>query len=233
MSSQEPAIPAATPRDLEECWRLKLQEAHARYQAATTHYRRMLDEQPEGLSPGLDSSLSRARETETRALVEYSRVLTIFTDLTVHGKVPDQQAPRGLVSADRFPETTIIAVVDDDESIRDATKTLLRSAGYRVGTFASAEQFLDSGALGETGCLILDVRMPGMSGLDLLHRLRSSDSGVPIVFVTAHDDNGNRRQAIEAGAMAFLSKPFEAGALVDAVRTAVAVRKQLSASHSV
>jgi FixJ family two-component response regulator len=115
----------------------------------------------------------------------------------------------------------MISVVDDDESIRDATKTLLRSVGYRVGTFASAEQFLDARALEETECLILDVRMPGMSGLELQRRLKSSDAGVPIIFVTAHDDKTIRRQAIEAGAVEFLSKPFEASALVSAVQTAL------------
>src|SRR5258708_37329874 len=73
-------------------------------------------------------------------------------------------------------EVLVISIVDDDESIRDATRTLLRSVGYRVGTFASAEQFLDSGALTETECLILDVRMPGMSGLELQNRLRASRS---------------------------------------------------------
>ena len=116
----------------------------------------------------------------------------------------------------------VISIVDDDESIRDATKALLRSMGYRrVGTFASAEQFLDSGALGETECLILDVRMPGMDGLELQRRLKASDCGVPIIFVTAHDDEPIRRQAIEGGALDFFRKPFEASALVEAVETAL------------
>jgi FixJ family two-component response regulator len=128
-------------------------------------------------------------------------------------------------------EASVISVVDDDESIREATKTLLRSAGYSVGTFASAEHFLDSGALRETECLILDVRMPGMSGLDLQRRLKSSESAVPVIFITAHDDNANRRQAIDAGAVDFFGKPFEAAALVDAVRTALAGNKERSAGQ--
>ena len=98
-------------------------------------------------------------------------------------------------------------------------------------TFASAEHFLDSGALGETECLILDVRMPGMSGLDLQRRLKSSESAVPIIFITAHDDNANRRQAIDAGAVDFFGKPFEAAALVAAVRTALAGNKERSAGQ--
>ena len=125
-------------------------------------------------------------------------------------------------------EASVISVVDDDESIREATKTLLRSAGYSVGTFASAEHFLDSGALGETECLIVDVRMPGMSGLDLQSRLKSSECAVPIIFITAHDDNANRRQAIDAGAVDFFGKPFEAAALVAAVQTALAGNKERS-----
>jgi len=129
-------------------------------------------------------------------------------------------------------EARVISVVDDDESIREATKTLLRSAGYSVGTFASAEHFLDSGALGETRCLILDVRMPGMSGLDLQRRLKSSDSAVPIIFITAHDDNAYRRQAIDAGAVDFFGKPFEADALVAAVQTALAGNKERPAGQS-
>jgi FixJ family two-component response regulator len=128
-------------------------------------------------------------------------------------------------------EASVISVVDDDESIREATKTLLRSAGYSVGTFVSAEHFLDSGALGETECLILDVRMPGMSGLDLQRRLKSSESAVPVIFITAHDDNANRRQALDAGAVDFFGKPFEAAALVDAVRTALAGNKERSAGQ--
>jgi FixJ family two-component response regulator len=115
----------------------------------------------------------------------------------------------------------VISVVDDDESIRDATRTLLRSVGYSVGTFVSAEQFLESDALPKTECLIVDVRMPGMSGLELQSRLKSSDLGVPIIFVSAHDDKAYRRQAFEAGAIDFFRKPFEASALVTAVQTAL------------
>ena len=119
----------------------------------------------------------------------------------------------------------MISVVDDDESIRDATRTLLRSVGYTVGIFTSAEHFLDSGALGQTECLILDVGMSGMTGLDLQRLLKSADSGVPVIFVTAYDDKAKRRQAIEAGAVDFLCKPFEASALVAAVQTALTGRE--------
>jgi two-component system response regulator FixJ len=115
-----------------------------------------------------------------------------------------------------------ISVVDDDESIRDSTRALLRSAGYLVETFASAELFWDSGAPSETDCIVLDVRMPGMDGLELQRRLNGSRAGVPVVFLTAHDDARNRKTAMDSGAVDFLSKPFEANTLVSAVQAALA-----------
>ena len=115
----------------------------------------------------------------------------------------------------------LISVVDDDESIRDSTRTLLRSAGYDVATFESGELFLESGALHETGCLVLDIRMPGMSGLELQRRVNLSDHGVPVIFVTAHDDKTNRTLAIDAGASEFFQKPFSANAFLAAVHTAL------------
>lgn len=119
----------------------------------------------------------------------------------------------------------VISVVDDDESVRAATKALLRSAGYAVETFASAEIFLESGALRETECLILDVRMPGVDGLELQRRLNVAESAVPIIFVTAHDDKTNRRTAIEAGAADFFHKPFQGDALVEAIQSALKTRE--------
>jgi FixJ family two-component response regulator len=119
----------------------------------------------------------------------------------------------------------LISIVDDDESIRDSTKALLRSVGHRVATFASAaELLLDSGAIRQTECLILDVRMPGMDGLELQRRLNVGRSRIPIIFVTAHDDEIRRQQAIAAGAVDFLRKPFEASTLLAAVRAALSGR---------
>jgi FixJ family two-component response regulator len=115
----------------------------------------------------------------------------------------------------------MISIVDDDESIRAATKALLRSFGYEVETFASAELFLASGALRQTECLVLDVRMPGIDGLELQRRLNSAKSRVPIVFVTAHDDRAHRNKAMEAGAVNFFRKPFDANVFVAAIRVAL------------
>ena len=114
-----------------------------------------------------------------------------------------------------------ISIVDDDESIRIATRALLRSVGYEVETFASAELFLESDALRETDCLVLDVRMPGIDGLELQCQLNEKESRVPIIFVTAHDDRSHRKIAMDAGAANFFRKPFEANAFVAAVQTAV------------
>src|SRR5271169_6349956 len=128
------------------------------------------------------------------ALMEYSRLLRVFTDLTIHGKLPSEQSAAFLEHA-YAKDGFVISIVDDDESIRDSTRQLLRSAGYQVATFDSAESFLDAGAVDKAECIILDVRMPGMDGLELQRRLNASGSEVPIVFVTAHDDASSRRQA--------------------------------------
>src|SRR5882672_7222187 len=116
----------------------------------------------------------------------------------------------------------LVAVVDDDESVRMAIQSLLRSLGFRVELFASAETFLDARPDG-IGCLILDVRLPGMSGLDLQRQLAAAGGGPPIVFISAHADPIAQRQALSAGALAFLRKPFPATALIDAVRAAFAM----------
>jgi FixJ family two-component response regulator len=117
-----------------------------------------------------------------------------------------------------------ISIVDDDESIRRATSGLLRSVGYQVETFASAQLFLESDALRETDCLVLDVRMPGIDGLELQRRLNAAQSHVPIIFVTAHDDRSRRTTAMDAGAANFFQKPFEANAFVAAIEAALRSR---------
>ena len=115
----------------------------------------------------------------------------------------------------------VISIVDDDESIRAATKGLLRSVGYEVETFASADLFLESGALRETECLILDIRMPGIDGLELQSRLNAEECHVPVIFVTAHDDTTNRQKALDAGALAVFRKPFDADEFVAAIEAAI------------
>jgi FixJ family two-component response regulator len=102
----------------------------------------------------------------------------------------------------------VISIVDDDESVREATKGLLEARGYSAETFSGAEEFLGSGHLQNTRCLITDVRMPGLSGIELQRRLLDTGYRIPVIFVTARPDERTRLQALQAGAFGFLSKPF-------------------------
>ncbi len=115
----------------------------------------------------------------------------------------------------------MVAVIDDDESYRAAVQRLLKSEGLSVQSFGSAEAFLNSGQQTETGCLIADIRMPGMSGLELQSKLNSDHCPIPTIFITAHGDERMRLQAMRGGAVKFLLKPFEGESLLDAVRVAL------------
>jgi len=119
------------------------------------------------------------------------------------------------------PATNLIAVVDDDESVRRSTRLLLESFGYRAAVFESAEGFLRFGRLRDTSCLILDVNMPGMDGLQLQSQLATEACGIPIIFITAYDDQESYRRALRAGAVAFLGKPFTDQQLLQAIRSAL------------
>ena len=114
-----------------------------------------------------------------------------------------------------------VAIVDDDEAMLDALKGLLKEAGFPALAFASAEEFLDSGEQQHTGCLIADIRMPGMSGLDLQARLKADNIDIPIIFITAHGDEHLRMQALRSGAVEFLAKPFDDEVLLESVRAAL------------
>lgn len=116
----------------------------------------------------------------------------------------------------------MVVVVDDDEAFRSALGRLLKSAGFPVQSFASAEDFLKSGQQQVTGCLITDIRMPGMSGLELQAKLNSDRCSIPTIFITAHGDERMRLQAMRGGAVKFLSKTFDGETLLEAVRVALA-----------
>jgi len=113
----------------------------------------------------------------------------------------------------------LISVVDDDESIRRTTTLLIESFGFRAAAFESAEGFLKSDELQDTSCLIVDVQMPGMNGLQLQSHLAAAGCGVPIIFITAYDDKESRRRAMQAGAVAFLGKPFSDELLLQTIRS--------------
>jgi FixJ family two-component response regulator len=115
----------------------------------------------------------------------------------------------------------IVTVIDDDESCRTALKEMLRSAGLSAVAFASAEDFLKSGQQRQTGCLIADIRMPGMSGLELQANLNADRCRIPTIFITAHGDEKMRMQALRAGAVEFLAKPFDDEVLLEKVRAAL------------
>jgi len=115
----------------------------------------------------------------------------------------------------------LISVVDDDESIRRTTKLLIESFGYRAAVFESAESFLTSGERHETSGLIVDIHMPGINGLQLQRQLAAEGCSIPIIFVTAYGNEESRRQAMQAGAVAFLDKPFSDEQLLKNIRTAL------------
>ena len=117
--------------------------------------------------------------------------------------------------------STLVTIVDDDESVRDALKGLLQSAGFAAAVFSSAEEFLRSSNHDKTSCLILDVHMPAMNGLELQRRLGGAQCRIPMIFITALDDPSTRAQALKAGAVDFLKKPFSCDALLNAVLAAL------------
>ena len=116
---------------------------------------------------------------------------------------------------------SLISVVDDDESIRRTTTLLIESFGFRAAAFDSAESFLKSGQLDETACLIVDVQMPGMNGLELQSHLAASGCGIPVIFITAYDNKDSRQRAMQSGATAFLGKPFSDEYLLQTIRSAL------------
>ena len=115
----------------------------------------------------------------------------------------------------------LVAIVDDDDLMRSALQGLLKSVGLPAQTFASSEEFLKSGRQHQAACLIADIRMPGMSGLDLQAKLNADRCRIPTIFITAHGDEKMRMQALRAGAVEFMAKPFDDEALLESVRAAL------------
>jgi FixJ family two-component response regulator len=124
-------------------------------------------------------------------------------------------------------KTQLIAIVDDDESVRNAVQGVLKSVGIKARTFASAEEFLDSSQRAATACLITDVQMSGITGLELQATLAKADDRIPIIFITAYGDTRTRKQAMGAGAVAFLEKPYDDDVLLENVRVALQTTRHL------
>jgi FixJ family two-component response regulator len=115
----------------------------------------------------------------------------------------------------------MISIVDDNDSVRESVRHLMRSVGFGVNVFASAEEFLDSDRLRYTDCLILDVRLPGMDGLELQRHLAATHSEIPIIFITAYEDDEVRARALNTGAVAYFLKPFDDEDLLNAIDVAL------------
>jgi FixJ family two-component response regulator len=124
----------------------------------------------------------------------------------------------------RRQSSRLIAIVDDDKSVQSALQDLIESEGLSTLCFGSAEEFLDSGVQDEAGCLIADIRMPGVSGIELQSRLKADRCRIPIIFITAHGDPKMRAQAIRDGAVEFLTKPFDNTVLLQTVHAAIELR---------
>ena len=120
-----------------------------------------------------------------------------------------------------MPSVPLMALVDDDDALRNSLDNLLRSVGFRVQGFASAEAFLQAQHAPETACLLLDVRLPGMNGLELQRQLGGTHGRIPIIFITAYADDAMRTQALAAGAVAVLSKPCREEDLLNAIEAAL------------
>jgi len=121
----------------------------------------------------------------------------------------------------RKQSSRLIAIVDDDQSVQSALQDLIESEGLSALCFGSAEEFLDSGVQDEAGCLIADIRMPGISGIELQSRLKANRCRIPIIFITAHGDPKMRGQAIRDGAVEFLTKPFENTVLLETIHAVI------------
>jgi FixJ family two-component response regulator len=163
-----------------------------------------------------DDKESRRRAMQAGAVAFLAKPFTADLLLqTVHSALPVQSGAR----------RKLISLVDDDQSIRRTTTLLIQSFGYQAAAFESAESLLTSGQLQETSCLIVDVQMPGMNGLQLQRQLAASGYNIPIIFITAYDNKESRQQAMQAGAVAFLSKPFNDELLLETIRATLRDRE--------
>jgi FixJ family two-component response regulator len=149
------------------------------------------------------------------AILTYIRFMQAFS--------PTGNSPSLRLAAEdqQLQQGPIISIIDDDESMRCALKSLVTSLGFKAYTFASAEQYLDSPRLDDTSCLISDLQMPGLNGIELQQSLLAQGRHIPIIFVTAFPEERMRARAIEAGALGFLGKPFDSSKLVELIDKAL------------
>jgi FixJ family two-component response regulator len=112
---------------------------------------------------------------------------------------------------------SVVVAVDDDRRVRESIQSVLESAGYETEVYASAETLFDSGCVARSACVVADVKLPGMDGIELQRRIRLQLRDMPVIFITAHDDDDIRQQALRGGAVAFMVKPFDAGELLERI----------------
>ena len=129
-----------------------------------------------------------------------------------------------------MPPIPLVCIIDDDESVRESVGDLVQSLGYKTATFASAEEYLQSDHVENSSCVITDVRMPGMDGLELQEKLKTCGAHIPIVFITAHYDASAREHAMEAGAVEFIQKPFNEEVLLKAVDSGLRLSQDMEAN---
>jgi FixJ family two-component response regulator len=150
---------------------------------------------------------------------------TYFWLMEEFAAAPDSSSC-GFIEDRQLPDVPIISIIDDDDSMRCAIKSLVTSLGLRVHTFRSAEEFLQSPRVDDTSCLITDLQMPGLSGIELQSLLVAQARHMPIILVTAFPEERMRNRAMQAGALGFLSKPFESQTLIKLIDKAIATGRK-------
>jgi FixJ family two-component response regulator len=154
----------------------------------------------------------------------YARIITLLfllTDIRIHLGGLSSFASSA-IKDQKFAMSSIISVIDDDEAVREATGDLIQSLGYATATFASAAEYLHSGRVSDTACVIADVQMPGMSGTELQQRLIADGHTVPVIFMTAFPEERMRVRLLSAGAFGYLRKPFSDNCLITCLDKALA-----------
>jgi len=145
---------------------------------------------------------------------------------SMQGSAPPQFCCRAHVEDQQLQNAPIISIIDDDDSVRSSVRSLVRSLGLSARTFGSVEEFLQSPGLDDTSCLISDLQMPGLNGVELQRLLLAQGRRIPIIFVTAFPEEGIRMRAMESGALGFLSKPFECQSLIKLIDKALAAGRE-------
>src|SRR5271168_952461 len=173
------------------------------------------------LAPSRYAGLRQSKESPNRVSMSYDSPCGFRGQVTYESIIAPFWRRCYIPAMASQGNTKMVAIVDDDDLMRSALQGLLKAVGLPAQAFASAEEFLKSGQQNEVGCLVADIRMPGMSGLELQAKLNADQCRIPTIFITAHGDEKMRMQALRAGAVEFMAKPFDDEALLESVRAAL------------